>query len=71
MPTIRPIRRALLLAPLLLVTAGCPSNEAGVDTKGTTTSPDAMKSTEEALKQGAEATKKVTPSSYPGASRRR
>jgi hypothetical protein len=67
---IRPFRWALVLAPFLLLVAGCTNNEAGLDTKGTTTSPDATKSTEEALKQGAEATKS-TPSSYPGSSRRR
>jgi hypothetical protein len=71
MLTFRPIRWALVLAPFLFLVAGCSSNnEARVDTKGTTTSPDATKSTEEALKQGAVATKKVTPSSYPGADRR-
>jgi hypothetical protein len=70
MLTIRSIRWALVLAPFLLLAAGCTNNEAGVDARGTTTSPDATKSTEEALKQGAEAAKKSTPSSYPGAARR-
>jgi hypothetical protein len=69
MPTIRSIRWALALGPLLLILAGCENNEAGV-TKGTTTSPDALKSTEDSLKQGKEAQKKTTPSSYPGAARR-
>jgi hypothetical protein len=70
MPTIRPIRWALALGPILLLLAGCTNNEAGVSTKGTTTSPDALKSTEENLKQAKEAEKKTTPSSYPGAGRR-
>jgi hypothetical protein len=70
MLTIRPIRRALVLAPFVLLVTGCTNNEGGVETRGTTTSPDATKSTEEALRRGPEASKKVTPSSYPGASRR-
>ena len=72
MPTLRSLRGALVLAPALLLATGCENNEAGVDTKGTTTSPDAVTSTDDAVKRGAQPTAKTTaPSSYPGAGRRK
>jgi hypothetical protein len=73
MRTLRSIRWVLALIPalLLLGVTGCEDNEARVNTKGTTTSPEAATSTEEMLKKGAEPAKPSTPSSYPGAGRRR
>ena len=72
MPTTRSIRRALALVPALFLLAGCGENNEGrINTQGTTTAPEAVTSTEDALKKGAEPAKPETPSSYPGAGRRR
>jgi len=72
MRTHRSIRWALVVAPALLLATGCENNEKNLNTQGTTTSPQAVSTTEESLKKGAEpAAKPSTPSSYPGAGRRR
>jgi hypothetical protein len=71
MRTLRSIRWALVVVPALLVVTGCENNENRVSTQGTTTSPEAATSTEEMLKKAAEPAKASTPSSYPGAGRRR
>jgi len=61
----------LIVVPSLLGVTGCEDNEARINTKGTTTAPEAATSTEEMLKKGAETPKVAPPSSYPGAGRRR
>jgi hypothetical protein len=71
MPTLRSIRWALVLVPALFAVTACESNENRIDTRGTTTSPEAVTSVEDSLKRGAEKPKKTTPSSYPGAARRK
>jgi len=61
-----------MLAPALFLVAGCgENNESRISTQGTTTAPEAVTSTEDALKKGTEAPKPSTPSSYPGSSRRK
>jgi len=66
MPTLRSNRWVLLMAPALLFVTGCgASNENNIDTKGTTTSPDATDSTEELLKRAAKPAKRVVPPGYP------
>jgi hypothetical protein len=60
-----------VLLPALFLLTGCESNENRIDTTGTTTAPEAISSTEEALKKGAEAPTRKTPNSYPGAARRK
>ena len=71
MSKLRSCFRAIVLAPALLLLTGCENNENRIDTKGSTTSPAAVTSTEDALKRGAEPVKKTTPSSYPGANRQK
>jgi hypothetical protein len=73
MPKLCSIRWVLAAVPalLLLVVTGCEDNEARVNTKGTTTSPEAASSTDDMLKKGSEAPKVAPPSSYPGAGRRK
>jgi len=71
MRTHRSIRWALVAAPALFLVTGCDNNEKGVNTQGTTTAPEAVTTTEDMLKKGAQQPAKPTaPSSYPGASRR-
>ena len=70
MRTHRSIRWALVLAPALFLVTGCDDNEKGLNTKGTMTAPEAVGTTEEMLKKGAEPVKPTAPASYPGRSRR-
>src|SRR5262249_2171487 len=71
MRTLRSIRWALVVVPALLVVTGCENNENRVNTKGTTTSPEAATSVDEMLKKGSEPAKTPPPADYPGAARRR
>jgi hypothetical protein len=66
MPTLRSNRWVFVMAPALLIVTGCGgNNESGINTKGTTTSPEAASSPEEMLKRAAAPAKKVIPSGYP------
>jgi hypothetical protein len=70
MPTLRSNRWALVMAPALLIVTGCGgNNESGIDTTGTTTSPDAASTPEEMLKRAAAPAKKAVPAAYPRPSR--
>ncbi len=67
---------AWALAPVLFLTTGCSeNNESRVSTEGTTTSPSAVKSPEEALKRGtevnSEASSRAAGQGYPGAKNRK
>lgn len=65
---------ALAIAPLLIGLSGCSeNNEKGVGKEGTTSAPGAATTTEDALKQGAEAkpdAKGAAAAGYPGAGKR-
>jgi len=66
MSTLRSNRWVFVMAPALLIVTGCGNNESGINTKGTTTSPDAAKSPEDMLKRTPPTTKKQIPAGYPG-----
>jgi hypothetical protein len=70
MRTLRSIWCALVVAPALFVVTGCENNENRLNTQGTITAPEAVTSTEEMLKKGAERVKSPAPSGYPGGARR-
>jgi len=56
-----------VIVPALFIASGCAgSNEKNIDTKGTTSSPDAASTPEEMLKRAAAAPKATVPSGYPG-----
>jgi len=71
MRMLRSIGWALVVVPALWLVAGCQGNEGNIDTKGSTTAAGATDSTDEMLKRGAEPAKRSSPTSYPGAVRRR
>jgi hypothetical protein len=64
MPTLRSIRWVFAMAPVLLLVTACgENNESRIDTKGTTSAPEAVSPTTPE--------KVATPPSYPGAARRK
>jgi len=66
MPTLRSNPWVLVMAPALLFVAGCGSNESNIDTKGTTTSPEAASPPEDMMKRAEAAPKPAVPKGYPG-----
>jgi hypothetical protein len=65
MPTLRSNPWVFVMAPVLLILAGCGSNEGNIDTRGSTTAPEAATSPEDLAKKGTPP-KQAAPPGYPG-----